>query len=391
MKHKTISALAVGCSFLAGWMNTGGAQQALPAGSNRLADVLQPFVDARQIAGAVTVVADRDGVLDVTCVGNADLAAGTPMQPDTLFWVASQTKPFTATALMMLVDEGKVNVDDSVEKYLPTFKGQMRVTARGAEYALLTRPVHPITVRNLLNHTSGLPYGSALEGTALDALPLAVAVGSYAMTPLNFEPDSQYSYANAGLNTAGRIVEVASGVPYADFLRTRLLEPLGLRDTTFWPEAGQIARLATVYGQAAAGDPLREFPINVLRTPFDDRQNRYAVPAAGLFSTAGDCARFCRMILRGGELDGRRYLSEAAVTQMTGRQTPEKLPVSYGFGWSVEGRRCGHSGAYETDMGMDRERGLVYVFMVQHAGYKADAERCKEAFWQAANARFGGR
>ncbi len=362
--------------------------QAAEPNANRLADVLQPYVDAHRLAGAVTLVADRDGLLDVTCVGNADVAAATPMRADALFWVASQTKPFTAAALMMLADEGKVNVDEPVEKYLPVFRGQMRMTSRGTEYALLTRPAHPVTVRNVLTHTSGLPFTSALE-SVLDALPLRVAVGSYAMTPLNFEPDTMYQYSNAGLNTAGRIVEVVSGMPYEDFVRTRILEPLGLRDTTFWPDAGQRARLATVYSHDKPDDPLRAVGINVLGTPLEDRQARYAVPAAGLFSTAADCARFCRMILRGGELDGQRYLSEAAVRQMTTRQTPEKLPVSYGFGWSTDGERCGHSGAYQTDMGLDRERGLVYIFMVQQAGYKDDAERCKHEFWQAANARFG--
>ena len=391
MKTKVTLALAVGCGFLAGWADAGRAQTPPPPSANRLADVLQPFVDAHQIAGAVTLVADRDGVLDVSCVGDADISAHVPIRPDTLFWIASQTKPFTATALMMLVDEGKVNVDDPVEKYLPNFRGQMRMTSRGTEYALLTRPVHPITIRNLLTHTSGLPYSSALEGTALDALPLAVAVGSYAMTPLNFEPDSLYSYANAGLNTVGRIVEVVSGQPYADFLQTRLLGPLALHDTTFWPDTAQLARLAKVYGHASEAEGLHEVPINLLTYPLDDRQTRHAVPAAGLFSTAGDCARFCRMILCGGELDGRRYLSEAAVREMTTRQTPAKLPVSYGFGWSTDGERCGHSGAYGTDMGMDRSRGLVYIFMVQEAGYHADAERCKEAFWEAANERFGPR
>ncbi len=388
MKHRATLALAVGFGWLAGWADAGQAQAPPPASANRLADVLQPFVDAQQFAGAVTLVADRDGILDVTCVGDADLATHTPMRPDALFWIASQTKTFTATALMMLVDEGKVNVDDPVERYLPAFKGQMRMAQRGTEFALLTRPGHPITVRNLLTHTSGLPYSSALEGV-LDALPLRVAVGSYAMTPLNFEPDSMYHYANAGLNTVGRIVEVVGGMPYEDFVRTRIIEPLGLKDTTFWPDAGQAGRLAKIYGHATAEEPLHEVANNLLGAPLADRQARYAVPAAGLFSTAADCARFCRMILRGGELDGRRYLSEASVRQMTSRQTPEKLPVSYGFGWSTDGQRCGHSGAYETDMGMDRERGLIYVFMVQQAGYKADAERCKYAFWQVANERFG--
>ena len=164
-----------------------------------------------------------------------------------------------------------------------------------------------------------------------------------------------------------------------------------MRDTTFWPDAVQLARLAKVYGHANDAEPIHEEAINLLTYPLDDRRTRHAVPAAGLFSTAGDCARFCRMILRGGELDGHRYLSEAAVRAMTSRQTPARLPVSYGFGWSTDGERCGHSGAYGTDMGLDRARGLVYVFMVQEAGYHEDAERCKAAFWEAANARFGPR
>ena len=296
-----------------------------------------------------------------------------PALAESVYEIASLTKQFTAMGILLLTEDGKLTLDDPIRTHLANTPSAWA----------------KITLRHLLTHTSGLPYGSALESTALDALPLAVAVGSYAMTPLNFEPDSLYSYANAGLNTVGRIVEVVSGQPYADFLQTRLLGPLALRDTTFWPDAAQLARLAKVYGHASETEPIHEVPINLLTYPLDDRRTRHAVPAAGLFSTAGDCARFCRMILRGGELDGRRYLSEAAVREMTIRQTPSKLPVSYGFGWSTDGERCGHSGAYGTDMGMDRARGLVYVFMVQEAGYHEDAERCKEAFWAAANARFG--
>ena len=167
------------------------------------------------------------------------------MRTDALFWIASQSKPITASALMMLVDEGKVKLDDPVEKYLPEFRDQWLTVERDQEHMLLKKPKHPITVRNILSHTSGLPFASALEKPTLDGLPLRVAVGSYAMTPLLFEPDEKYQYSNAGINTAGRIIEVVSGMPYEDFLDKRLFEPLGMKDTTFWPNE-------------AATDPARE-------------------------------------------------------------------------------------------------------------------------------------
>ena len=163
----------------------------------------------------------------------------------------------TATALMMLVDEGKVNVDDPVEKYLPEFKGQWVKAEQDADHVLLKRPAHPITVKNVLSHTSGLPFSSPLEEPTLDLLPLAARVRSYAMLPLEFEPDSKYAYSNAGINTAGRIIEVVSGMPYEQFMEQRLFQPLGMKDTTFWPSprAGPAPRevLQTERGQDRSG------------------------------------------------------------------------------------------------------------------------------------------
>ena len=246
------------------------------------------------------------------------------MRTDALFWIASQSKPMTATALMMLVDEGKVNVDDPVEKYLPEFKGQWVKAEQDTEHVLLKKPAHPITVKNVLSHTSGLPFSSPLEQPTLDLLPLAARVRSYAMLPLEFEPDSKYQYSNAGINTAGRIIEVVSGMPYAQFLDQRLFQPLGMKDTTFWPNPEQVRRLAKSYKPNAAKTDLEETTITQLRYPLTDR-TREPMPAGGLFSTAADVARFCQMILNGGVLNGKRYLSEAAVKQMTSRQTPEAL------------------------------------------------------------------
>ncbi len=353
-----------------------------------IAAVLQPFVDNHTLAGAVTLVASPDEVLSLEAVGYMDIAANKPMRTDALFWIASQSKAMTAAALMMLVDEGKVNVDDPVEKYLPEFKGQWVKAEQDAEHLLLKRPVHPITVKNVLSHTSGLPFSSPLETPTLDLLPLAARVRSYAMLPLEFEPDSKYAYSNAGINTAGRIIEVVSGMPYAQFMEQRLFQPLGMKDTTFWPSSRQIRRLAKSYKPNAAKTGLEETTITQLRYPLTDR-TREPMPAGGLFSTASDVARFCQMILSDGVMDGQRYLSEAAVKQMTSRQTPEALTTSYGFGWMVGDGEFGHGGAYATSMIIDTRRRMVLIWMVQHADFPGDGAKSREAFMQAARAAFG--
>ena len=203
--------------------------------TKKIASVLQPFVDSHALAGAVALVADKDGVLDVETVGYADIAKGKPMKPNALFWIASQSKPITATALMMLVDEGKLNLNDPVEKYLPEFRGQWLIAEQDGTHQQLAHPAHPITIREILSHTSGLPFSSPMESPTLDGLPLRTAVRSYAMTPLQYAPGTKYQYANAGINTAGRLIEVLSGLSYEQFLQTRLFDPLGMKDTTFWP------------------------------------------------------------------------------------------------------------------------------------------------------------
>ncbi len=354
-----------------------------------VAAALQPFVDSHSLAGAVTLVADRDRVLDVEAVGYADVAARKPMHADALFWIASQSKPITATAFMMLVDEGKVRLDDPVERYLPEFKGQWLAAERDADHELLRRPRHPITVREILSHTSGMPFKSALEEPTLDLLPLRVAVRGYAMTPLLFEPGMRWQYANAGINTAGRIIEVVSGMPYEDFLDRRLFGPLGMKDTTFWPNEEQLTRLAKSYKPNAKETGLEEIPITQLHYPLNDRK-RQPMPAGGLFSTAADLGRFCRMVLNGGTFEGKRYLSEAAVKEMTSKQTGEALKEGYGLGWSTGGGTFGHGGAYATNMTIDPKRGLVLVWMVQHAGFPKDGGKGQGAFVKVAEERFAG-
>lgn len=354
-----------------------------------LAGALQPFVDDRVLAGAVTLVADKDKVLEVGTVGWADVAAKKPMTEDAMFWIASMSKPITATAFMMLVDEGKVSLDDPVEKYLPEFKGQMVVAEKDGEHALLKKPKHPITVRNVLSHTSGLPFKSPVENPTLDMLPLRVAVLSYAALPLDFEPDTKYQYSNAGINTAARMIEVISGMSYEDFMQQRLFDPLGMKDTTFWPSEAQEKRIALSYKPNKDKTDIEAVPVSQLHYPLHERI-RQPMPAGGLYSTAADVAKFCQMLLNGGQVGGKRYISEAALKQLQTKQTAEGLNA-YSLGYALNGTTFGHGGAHATNMTIDYGKGIAMVFMVQHTGgwRKDEGKGIGAQFLKAATVRFG--
>ncbi len=354
-----------------------------------IAGALQPFVEKEELAGAVALVANKDKVLAVEAVGFADRSTKRPMKTDALFWIASQSKPITAVAVLMLVDEGKLDLDAPVEKYLPEFKGQQLDAGKGPDgKPTLKAPAHPITVREVLNHTSGLPFKSAVEQPTLDGLPLRDAVQSYAKTPLTFEPGTKYTYSNAGINTGARLIEVLTGKSYEAFMDDRLFKPLGMKDTTFWPTKEQLTRLATPHKPNAAKTGLETNSISQLHYPLDERAKRFPMPAGGLFSTADDVAKFCQMMLNGGQLNGKRYLSEKAVKELTRRQTPETLKESYGLGFSVGGGGFGHGGALATNMNIDPTRGLIIVWLVQHAGYPGEGGKAQGVFRKTAEEMF---
>jgi CubicO group peptidase (beta-lactamase class C family) len=341
---------------------------------------LQPLVTDHTIAGAVTLIASKDSIVYLKPVGYRDIASKSPMPADALFWIASTSKPMTATAVMMLVDEGKISLDDPVEKYLPEFKGQMVKETNppspiGTQEATVSQAtsqlvpaIHPILVREILSHTSGLPFRSAAQPGALDLLPLKDAVKSFVSEPLLFQPGTNYSYSNEGLNTAARIIEVVTGMPYEQFMQERLFTPLGMKDTTFWPAPEQIGRLAKSYHLDSHTKDLAEIQIDQLTYPLDDRQHRYPMPAGGLFSTAADISIFCRMILNGGVLDGKRYLSQASLQLMTTEQNHGLGKTSYGFGWSISANGFGHGGAYRNVMEIDPSKNRILIFMVQQNG-----------------------
>lgn len=368
------------------------ADEAPPAQDKGVAAKVKPFVDDGNLAGAVMLVANKDKTLDVEAVGWANIAASMKMPLDAIFWIASMSKPITAAALMMLVDEGKVKLDDPVEKYIPEFKNVVVIDEKlekGKTPTKFKKPSHPITVREVLSHTSGLPFKSPEENPTIDVLPLKDSVLSYTKHPLQADPGTAYSYSNAGINTAGRIIEIVSGMPYEEFLQKRLFDPLGMKDTTFWPNQEQMKRLATSYKPGKDKKGLEPTTIGQLKYPLTDKSNRYPCPGGGLFSTAQDCGLFCQMLLNRGEFQGKRILSESAVKELSTKQTGKEIKTNYGLGFSIDGDGFGHGGAYATNMHIDTKRGLVTVWMVQHAGFPGNGGQAQGAFRKAAQDMYG--
>jgi len=379
-----------------------------------MAAKLQPFIDDHVIAGAVVLVCDKDRVLDLEAVGYANLPAHKPMKTTDLFYIASMTKCFTATALMMMVDEGKVNIDDPVEKYLPEFKGQL-VAEEGSKKPPHP-PQHPITIKEVMSHTAALygeprPQRFTLEGD----------VKEMAKLPLQWEPGTKFKYSQ-GPEIGGRIVEAISGVPYCQFIQHRLLDPLGMKDTTFWPNAGQAEHLALTHKLNPATKTLEPVQHNaeliasgkggtvppIILSQFTAGMvqayaQHFAKPSGSLFSTAPDLAKFCQMLLNGGTYQGKQYISQAAHKQMTSLQTGDievgNGAQGYGLGFFVQRRPMdwgssvgsyGHHGSLKTQLWIDPQHQVAMVLLVQCVELTHTQEHdLFAAYHQQATARYG--
>jgi CubicO group peptidase (beta-lactamase class C family) len=206
---------------------------------------------------------------------------------------------------------------------------------------------------------------NAKDRNIIDSVPLAESIRHDLLEPLVYDPGTGYRYSNEGIDTAGLILQIVSGMPYEKFLQDRLFTPLGMTDTTFFPSAAQMQRLAKSYATRKDKSGLEETRIAYLQYPRDG-PGRHPAPGGGLFSTARDVARFCQMLASGGTFEGKTYLSTDAVRQMTTRQTGASVKESYRFGFSVWGGGAfGHGGAYKTNMTVDKNR--IRVFLVQQA------------------------
>lgn len=377
----------------------GGSPGKTGMDTSRLAEIprrMEQFATSNHISGAVTLVARRGEIAALDAVGFSDIETKRKMRTDDLFWVASMTKPITAAAILILQDEGKLSVNDPVEKYLPEFKGQWMVSTRSSSNMTLVRPPRAILIRDLLTHTSGLGDVPAPRGTA----SLAELTMAYAREPLKFLPGSKWEYCNSGINTLGRIVEVVSGSSFAEFLKERIFDPLDMDDTTFWPNARQAKRVAKSYQPGTNGPALVEAEIFFMKGPMSDRR-RTAFPSGGLFSTAEDIAQFYFMMLNKGAWRGKKILSPEAVAELTRTQTGDIKTgfvdgMSFGYGFAVVKEpkgitrmvspgTFGHGGAYGTQVWADPKKDLIVILMIQRSRLpNADASPMRDSLQEAA-------
>ncbi len=335
-----------------------------PAKLAAIHPVMEEAVKAKLAAGIVTLVMEKGKIVHHDAVGMADIAKGRAMEKDALFWIASMTKSVNATAVMTLVDDGKLALDEPASKWLPELAD---VTVEGG-----AKPNKPITLRMLLSHTAGIafPPRKPTDG----AISLKSYVATLTKTPLAFQPGSSYEYG-FGPTVAGRIIEIVSGMKYANFMRTRLFEPLGMKDTTFHPTDEQRARIARTYKMDE--DTRHLVPGYNPFVTSDSSVQHMPEPAGGLFSTAQDMGRFYAMIANNGELDGKRILSAKSVADMTQPVSAGEKPLNYACGWqcNTETQRVcsampvgsfGHGGAFATNGWVDPKSGIVTVFLVQN-------------------------
>ncbi len=343
-----------------------------PDGFSGIAPAMQKFVSGGDLAGAVTVVGNKNGILHHEAVGSRDLEQKDAMRKDTLFRIASMTKPITAIAVMILVDEGKLLPDDDLAKHLPDFKN---VHLAGGK-----KPARPIKVRDLLTHTSGLGNYPKELGDVYGKRDRTLVECSKAVAgvPLLFEPGTKWAYCNTGLDTLGRLVEVLSRVSFEEFLQKRVFNPLEMKDTTFAPTPEQRKRLAMTYNKKD-GKLVPE--MSLIGLP---EKPKHPIPAGGLVSCGSDLATLYRMMLNRGELNGKRILSAKAVTEMTRTQTGD-IPtgfvpgMSFGYGWAVvkepkgvtsmlSAGTYGHGGAFGTQAWVDPKQDLFVILLIQRTG-----------------------
>jgi CubicO group peptidase (beta-lactamase class C family) len=356
---------------------------------------MQEMIARNEIAGAVTVVVSKSKTLDLESFGYADVASKKRMAPDTVFWIASMTKPITAAAILMMQDEGRLQVDDEVAKYIPEFANLKTPSGKLAN----------LTIKQILTHTSGL--GEASGKGAEQAKTLADLVPLWLAAPMQYEPGEKWKYTQSGINAAGRIVEIVSGMRFDAFLQKRLFDPLGMKHTTFYLTPEPRSNLATAYAKDKATGLLSPVPS---RSDFGSRDHP-PQGNGGLYSTGPDYARFCQMLLNEGKYKGRRYLSAAAMQFLKTPQTGN-LPTGFfqndtfgnhgtNYGWGIgtsilrtphEGvaemlspGSYGHGGAWGTQAWIDPAKGVAFILMVQRSNFpNSDASEVRRAFQQAA-------
>ena len=351
---------------------------------HRIHEAIQRHIDAGEISGAVTLVARRGRVVHFEAHGLMDIESKRPMQTGAIFRIASMSKPITGVAVMMMLEEGKLRLNDLVSKFLPEFKNPKVAIPKGAPGEFYTVPAdRELTIRDLLTHTNGLITGGAGSKAApprmVEGDTLATYIPKLGAAPLDFQPGAQWAYSGyAAPDTLSRIVELVSGQTYDEFLRTRIFQPLGMQDTFFYPPDDRRPRMTTLY---------RKSPNGLQRAENQDgfSLKSYFSGGGGLMSTAQDYLQFAQMLLNGGELHGKRLLSPRTVDLMASNHVGDMFNgklgrpahgMGYGLlvgivedsvaaGLRVSNGSFGWDGAYGTQTWIDPREKMVTIVMIQ--------------------------
>jgi CubicO group peptidase (beta-lactamase class C family) len=371
----------------------------------RITEVVRRYIDAKNVAGAVTLVARRGKIAYFEAQGLADIEANKPMAKDSIFRLASMSKPITGVAIMMLVEEGKVRLSDPVSRFIPEFKNldKVAVAKPGAQAGPaggrggrgraggpeavpfdVVSATREITIRDLLTHGSGLVSGGLGASAAPTRTPtdtLATYVPKLAAVPLDFQPGTLWRYSGgAGFDVLSRVVEVVSGQTFDQYLKQRIFDPLGMKDTAFSLTGDRVPRLALLYQRGENGLQ-RNTQNQPTTTP-------YFSGAGGLMSTADDYVQFGQMMLNGGELNGKRLVSPKTMELMTSNHTGDMVngqfgrpPRGMGFGLSmqvvedpvaadlrVSKGAYGWAGGTGVSFWVEPKEQIVSIFFIQGAG-----------------------
>ncbi len=351
---------------------------------DRITKTMEADVAAGRIPGALAMVVRKGKVAYLETRGMADREAGRPMKVDTIFRIYSMSKPITSVAAMMLYEEGKIRVTDPVSKYIPEF-ADLQVMVMSPDGAKkMEKPKRAMTVQDLLRHTSGLTYGffaqSAVDQMYVDAgilrtdHDLAEMARKLAKIPLKHQPGEKWEYS-VSVDVLGRVVEVASGMPLDEFFQKRIFDPLKMTDTSFYVPEAKKDRFAQMYTPSGKpSDPAQSRGFLTKGTFFSG--------GGGLLSTASDYARFCQMLINGGQLDGARLLSRKTIEFMTIDHTKDGLPGGRGFGLGFAVTKdlaaagmAGSVGDYYwsgmagTKFWIDPKESLIGIYMVQIVPY----------------------
>ena len=394
--NKLIIAL-VGASLLAGCST---CNCPVDSGTTFAKDALAPYVEKGHLPGAISVFY-KDGVQEVCCIGYSDVEAKRAIKMDDVYMQCSQTKGFCGVTIAKLVEDGLIKLDDPVSKYLPEFETLWVLDGETNGVRTLRKAKNVLTVRMCLNHTGGFPFeicakqwnirGGGWSGGA----PLRQTAAIAAACPIMFEPGTRAAYSNTGIDIGAAVVEIVTGLKWEDYLKREVLDPLGMKDTWFWPTDAQLAHQVQMYA-CVSNEPARiQVENGWEQRPYND-SHVFASAGAGLWTTANDQLKFYKMLMNlGVGENGVRILKEETVKSILAKSTRPKgmkshyndqTDDSYSLGLGApqddtEDQWFGHGGAWGTNCMVNWHKKQLKLWAVQLTGGPRpwDAARQKAA------------